>query len=79
MIVTEPVKIRGNSFIRNVSDAGFYIQKDGTDEIYSEAVDLPSARFTYSETDIPIETDAEAEQIRAEQEAAAMAEAEQEA
>ena len=78
MIVTETVKIRGNSFIRNYSDKGVYIKKNGTDEVYSEAVDLPDIGYTYSETDIPIETDNEAEQIRAEQEAAAMAEAEQE-
>ena len=74
MIVTKTVKIRGKTFIRNVSDAGFYIKKDGTDEVYSEAVDLPDAGYTYSETDIPIEEDEEeAEAIRAEQ-----AEAEQE-
>jgi hypothetical protein len=33
------------------------IQKDGTDEIYSEAIDVENSGFTYTETDIPIEGD----------------------
>lgn len=38
----------------NVSDSGFMIQKVGTTEIYSEAVDLVEKDWTYEETDIKI-------------------------
>ncbi len=40
---------------RTYSDRNMMIQKDGTDEIYSEAIDVENSGFTYTETDIPIE------------------------
>ena len=45
----------GVNLFRTYSDAGVMIQKDGTDEIYSEAIDVENAPYTYSETDIPIQ------------------------
>lgn len=46
---------------RTYSDRNMMIQKDGTEEIYSEAVDVENSGFTYTETDIPIEGDPSAE------------------
>ena len=58
MIVQEIVTINGQQFKHTYSDANFYIQKEGTDEIYVEAFDLPSTSFTYVETanQVPIDT-----------------------
>lgn len=38
------------------SDSGFYIQKEGTDEVYVEAIDVADAPYTYVETDEKIAT-----------------------
>ena len=54
MIIKEIVPINGREFIRHYSDT-YKIRKIGTDEIYSEAVDLPDTGFSYIETDIEIE------------------------
>lgn len=59
MIVTENVKFGKKNFIKTYSDAGFYIRKVGTNEEYSEAIDLPSIGYTYEETDRKIETEGE--------------------
>ena len=40
---------------RTYSDKNMMIQKDGTQEIYSEAIDVENSGYTYSETDIPID------------------------
>lgn len=55
MIVTEAIEINGKEFIKNYSDKNLYIQKTGTDEVYSEAIDLPESNFIYEETDKEIE------------------------
>ncbi len=47
----------GVKLYRTYSDRNMMIQKDGTDETYSEAIDVESSGFTYTETDIPIEGD----------------------
>lgn len=39
MLITETVSIEGSEFVHNYSDANFYIQKIGTEEIYSDAYD----------------------------------------
>lgn len=44
----------------NYIPTGFMIRKAGTDEIYSEAIDVEGAPFVYVETDIPIEIEQEA-------------------
>ena len=41
MLITERVKIGNREFIHNYSDANFYIQKKGTEELYESAYDLP--------------------------------------
>lgn len=47
----------GINLNRTYSDANVYIRKVGTDEEYTEAIDVENAPFTYEETDIPIETE----------------------
>lgn len=55
MIITENVTIDGRQFVKTYSDAGMYIRQEQTDALYSEAIDVENAPFTYVETDIPIE------------------------
>lgn len=55
MIQTEPLTINNHHLIRTYSDAGFKIRKNGTDEIYDEAIDPADSGRTYSETDEPVE------------------------
>lgn len=45
----------GVNLYRSYSDKNLLIQKVGTNEIYAEAIDVESAKFTYIETKIPIE------------------------
>lgn len=59
MIVTENVRFGRREFKKTYSSEGFFIRKGGTDEIYSEAIDLPSIGYTYEETDRKIETEGE--------------------
>ena len=51
MIITETITINGKQFTKNYSDEGFYIQKVGTEEVYSEAIDPIDSGRTYLETD----------------------------
>ena len=51
MIKTENIVINDTTFKRTYSDENYYIQKVGTDEIYSEAVDVLDKNYTYVETD----------------------------
>ena len=67
MIVKENIEIGGKAFVKQYSDGGFYIERDG--EKYSEAIDPEDIPREYIETDEPIETDSE--QSEAEQKAAA--------
>ena len=50
MITTENVTINGKQFKKTVSDT-YLIRKIGTDEIYSEAYDLPEKDYEYEETE----------------------------
>lgn len=45
----------GVNLYKTYSDSNLYIRKVGTDEIYSEAIDVESADFTYEETETLIE------------------------
>lgn len=53
MILTEPVE--NGSRVRHYSDAGVKIRQVETGVIYEDAVDVLPCRYTYTETDIPIE------------------------
>lgn len=57
MIITENVIINNKEFVHNFSDEKFYIKKEGTEEIYEEAYDLPNMGYIYIETDKKIETE----------------------
>ena len=48
-------RLDGVNLYRTYSDNNMMIQKDGTEEIYSEAIDVENSGFSYTETDIPIE------------------------
>jgi hypothetical protein len=52
MIIKETVTIDGRVFTHTHSDT-YKIRKIGTDEIYTDAMDVLD--YTYEETDIPIE------------------------
>lgn len=57
MIVREFYMTRkdGVNLYRTYSDANKYIKKVGTNEEYSEAIDVESAPYSYEETDKEIE------------------------
>jgi hypothetical protein len=57
MIVREFYKTRndGVSLYRSYSDKDKCIKKVGTEELYSEAIDIDGAPYVYEETDIDIE------------------------
>lgn len=57
MIVQEDYMTRpdGVKLVRTYSDEGMKIRQVETDTIYDEAIDVEPVRYTYEETDIPIE------------------------
>lgn len=57
MIVREfyDKRMDGVKLYRTYSDSNKYIQKIGTTEVYSEAIDVESAPYKYEETDKEIE------------------------
>lgn len=57
MIVREfyTQRMDGVKLYRTYSDSNKYIQKIGTTEVYSEAIDVESAPYKYEETDKEIE------------------------
>lgn len=57
MIVTEQLTINDKPFTKNYSDSGYYIERDGVR--YSEAIDPSELGRTYTETNVPIETEVE--------------------
>ena len=63
MIIREFYEVRsdGVRLFKTYSDSGFYIKQNESGNLYSEAVDVENAPFTYSETDELIETDNEIE------------------
>lgn len=63
MVVKEFYKTRedGVNLFRTYSDAGFtLIRNDGVE--YSEAIDVETAPYTYTESENPIEVDPEEEE-----------------
>ena len=67
MIVQDNITINDKLFVKTYSDSEFYIKKKGTDEVYVEAIDLPTSNFEYVETEDkiekPEEVDTENEQL----------------
>lgn len=55
MIITEKITIDEREFVKNYSDSGFMIERDGVQ--YSDAIDpIEFEDRVYTETDIKIET-----------------------
>ena len=59
MIVREFYETRfdGVNLYKTCSDKNLYIKQIETGVIYSEAIDVESASYTYEETDVIIETE----------------------
>lgn len=55
MVVSTTVTINDKQYRKTYSSSGFYIERDGMR--FSEAVDVIGADFTYTETDVPIESE----------------------
>ena len=60
MIVEE---ILSETLVRHYSDEGMKIKQEETGAVYDEAVDVIPCRYTYTETDIPVDDDTSAEEI----------------
>ena len=63
MIKTETITIGGKTFIRTYSDKGMMIHGGSPEADYAEALDPAELGRTYTETDIPIEGETDAEEI----------------
>lgn len=63
MIKTEELTISGRSFVRTYSDSGYMIHGGSPEGDYTEAIDPAELGRTYTETDIPIEEEATAEEV----------------
>lgn len=61
MLVRENMEIGGWDFVKQYSDGGFYIERDG--EKYSEAIDPADIPREYTETDEPISPTEEPDEI----------------
>lgn len=61
MLIKEFYKERkdGVKLYRTYSNEDFIIRKVGTEELYSEAIDVENALYAYEETDIKIENNYE--------------------
>ena len=72
MVKKEFFKTRmdGVNLWRSYSDQNVMIQKDGTDETYSEAIDVEDSGFTYTETNIAIDNEHDIDDEQAEKAAA---------
>ena len=57
----------GVNLYRTYSDANKYIKKVGTEEVYSEAIDVENAPYEYEETEVEI-SEAEGDALREEEE-----------
>lgn len=57
MIVREKIEIGGKAFVKQYSDGGFYIERDGAK--YAEVIDPADIPREYTETGEPIESETE--------------------
>lgn len=63
MIVQEQFEIDGRSFTRTYSDRGMYIHGGVPEGDYTEATEPTEFGRAYTETDIPIDGESDAEEI----------------
>ena len=59
MIKTENLTINSEQYVRTYSDSGVLIHGGFPEADYSEAIDPADSGRTYTETDIPIESDSD--------------------
>lgn len=61
MLITEELVINGDKFVKNYSDRGLFIERDG--DMYEEAVDPIEYKDSriYTETDKPIKVEQKGE------------------
>lgn len=61
MLITEEITIKDEKFVKNYSDKGMYIERDGV--MYEEAVDPIEYKDSriYTETDKPIKVEQKGE------------------
>ena len=52
-MIREEVIINGRTFIKTTPSENHILKKVGTDEIYGEAIDLPTSNFEYVEIEMP--------------------------
>ena len=72
MIASEYIYKNGRQLIRTYSDADLMIRQDGTEIVYTEAVDPIESGRTYTETDITIEQTEEEQVARLEEDSKAL-------
>lgn len=62
MLITEIVTIKDEKFVKNYSDAGMYVERDGV--LYEEAIDPLEYKDSriYTETNKPIEQSTDVEE-----------------
>ena len=63
MIVTEQIEINGRQFTKTYSDRGMMIHGGSPEGDYHEAIEPSEFGRTYTETNIPIEGESDAEEI----------------
>lgn len=59
----EEIIINGKTFIKRTPSDGYEFVKVGTDEHYSEAIDLPNSKNEYIEVELPPQEEDEEVQI----------------
>ena len=57
MIVQERTTINGTEFLHTYSDSGMMLLQAETGILYGDAIDVIPCRYTYEETDQPIESE----------------------
>ena len=72
MIATENITIGGRELVRTYSDARLMIKQNGTEIVYTEAVDPVGSGRTYAETDIVIEQTEEERMAQLEEDSKAL-------
>lgn len=72
MIKSETITINGRALVRTYSGANRMIKRDGTEIVYTEAVDPIGSGRTYTETDIVIEQTDEERMAQLEEDSAAL-------
>lgn len=51
----QTIYLKNNTLVQHYSDAGFLLLQNETGEKYADPVDLVPCRYTYAETNEPIE------------------------